>query len=109
MAFSVWTTVACACTSTTSEFPGTLAVRFISVTWPTSAVNFSLLDLKPVDSADTSIIPWFEQREWYWPASFVTAVRISFVSMFLMVTVAPGITAPLVSATMPDTSPVVRV
>ena len=109
LAFSVWTSATSAVTSTSSWVPFTINVMSTSDTWPTMALSFSSGDFRAGLSAVIVYSPGFSSEKRYSPLSWLTAFRISLVSVLLSVTVAPGTTAPLESFTTPVTSPVVIV
>ena len=62
--------------------------------------------LNPDSSATTVYLPVGRDGAVYSPAASVTSVRVKPVLTFLSVTLAPGITAPLVSVTVPRSVPV---
>src|SRR3989441_3876593 len=62
---------------------------------------FAIAVLNPFASASTLYSPGFRLVATYTPALFVVRVMATFVFTFVIRTVAPGITAPLVSTTIP--------
>ena len=68
-----------------------------------------MFDFSPLEAAEIVYSPGFINGKRYWPWPFVVSVRDSPESADLMVTVAPGTTAPEVSVTTPTASAVVMV
>jgi hypothetical protein len=60
---------------------------------------------KPVIFTDTVYVPDGTAVKLYTPDASVTSSRVSFVSVCSIVTVAPGIAAPLASVTVPTIDP----
>src|SRR5882762_8291248 len=106
------------CSSTCSGFASTATV---SLTEPTSRVTFKVSlsatfkaifewtdFLKFGASATTSYLPTGKYAARYWPlASVVTVRRTTFLSRFLIVTLAPATAAPEESLTVPTIEPVI--
>src|SRR4029453_12903618 len=92
-------TVSCTVASARSAF--TVAVKPSEIWMP---LRFTVL--KPVRSKSTSYTPGGTAGNRYWPFSLVTCVCAPIIDGLVAVTVTPGNTAPLLSATRPWMVPV---
>ena len=89
-----------------------------SVTWPTARSTSTrvtlftvtgtpvvVLLLNPSDRTSTRYVPVATVEKLYAPASLDSPLRDTPVSSWVMLTCAPGITAPVLSATLPTMLP----
>src|SRR2546425_182206 len=86
-------------------WPGSM-VRSTRISEPTSTTTFSRSSLlNPGSSARTVYVPGIRLGALYSPASSVVRVRARPLSLSIMLTVAPGMTAPVESLTLPRIRP----
>ena len=104
----VWTLMVSDWTVTVSATPPTsrLMARSVTRSVEDSTMPVCSLVLKPARVAFKSYVPLSRSVKTKRPSSPVTASRVAFVPVFVMVTVTPGITPPPVSVMVPEIWPV---
>ena len=105
-AFSVWINGEFALTSSVSESSPTASVSEIRLALPTwTAMARRSTVVNPDSSAFSSYVPGGIALMTYSPDSLVCTTRTTLVAWFVSVTVTPGTGSPLVSETIPLSSP----